>query len=182
MGVFWEIRGVHCPMTEIQPYTVESTHDGFEVRRYPQHVLVEVDVSGDFGEAGNRGFRPLIGYISGNNQGNTQIEMTAPVIQAPVGDRFTVSFVLPEGMDAASVPAPSAQGVRTRVVPAGRIAARRFSGGADQARFAANALALAAAVEAAGLSTAGTPFFARYDPPWKPGFLRRNEALVCLAD
>jgi hypothetical protein len=169
-------------MTEIQPYDVESVFDGFEVRAYPQHVLVEVDVSGEFGVAGSRGFRPLIGYISGNNHGNAKIEMTAPVIQAPVGDRFTVSFVLPEGMDAASVPAPSAQGVRTRVVPAGRVAARRFSGGADQARFAANAMALAAAVKSAGLTAAGTPFFARYDPPWKPGFLRRNEALVRLAD
>ena len=137
-------------MTEIQPYDVESVFDGFEVRAYPQHVLVEVDVSGEFGEAGSRGFRPLIGYISGNNHGNTTIAMTAPVIQAPVGDRFTVSFVLPEGMDAASVPTPSARGVRTRVVPAGRVAARRFSGGADQARFAANAMALAAAVESAG--------------------------------
>ena len=169
-------------MTEIQPYDVESTHDGFEVRRYPEHLLVEVEVGGEFFEAGNRGFRPLIGYISGNNAASTQIAMTSPVIQAPAGERYTVSFVLPAGMDAASAPIPTGAGVRTRVVPAGRVAARRFSGGADEARFADNAARLLAEVAASGLSTVGEQYFARYDAPWKPGFLRRNEALVRLAD
>lgn len=168
-------------MTEIQPYVVETEHDGFEVRSYPEHLLVEVDVGGDFFEAGNRGFRPLISYISGNNAGQNKIEMTSPVIQAPVGEQYTVSFVLPDDMDAASVPAPNGAGVRTRVVPAGRVAARRFSGGADEARFADNAMQLMAAVAASGFATVGAPYFARYDAPWKPGFLRRNEALVHLA-
>ncbi|MGV8895441.1 MAG: SOUL family heme-binding protein [Rhodoglobus sp.] len=169
-------------MTENQPYVVESAHDEFEVRRYPEHILAEVDVDGEFFEARNRGFRPLISYISGNNAGRSKVAMTAPVIQAPAGKQYTVSFVLPEGMDAASVPVPTDAGVRTRVVPAGRVAARRFSGGADEARYAANAAQLVAAVTQAGLAVAGTPYFARYDPPWKPGFLRRNEALVRLAE
>jgi len=26
-----------------------------------------------------------------------------------------------------------------------------------------------------GIDTAGQPFLMRYDSPWKPGFLRRNE-------
>lgn len=169
-------------MTEIQPYKVENKHDGFEVRHYPQHLLAEVDVTGEFFEAGNRGFRPLIGYISGNNAGKTRVAMTAPVIQAAAGEQYTVSFVLPEGMDAASAPIPTGAGVRTRVVPAGRVAARRFSGGADEARFAANAARLVAEASRAGLTIVGEPYFARYDPPWKPGFLRRNEALVRLAD
>lgn len=169
-------------MTGIQPYVVESEHDGFEVRGYPEHLLVEVDVGGDFFEAGKRGFRPLISYISGNNAGRSTIAMTAPVIQTPVGERYTVSFVLPDDMDVASVPVPTGAGVRTRAVPAGRVAARRFSGGADEARFADNALSLVAAVVASGLATVGVPYFARYDAPSKPGFLRRNEALLRLAD
>ena len=169
-------------MTEIQPYIVVSEHDGFEIRQYPQHLLAEIDVTGGFFEAGNRGFRPLFGYISGNNAGKTKVAMTAPVIQALAGEKYTVSFVLPSGMDAASAPIPTGAGVRTRVVPAGRVAARRFSGGADVARFADNAARLVAEVERAGLPTAGDPYFARYDPPWKPGFLRRNDALVRLAE
>lgn len=169
-------------MTEIQPYSVETEFDGFEVRRYPEHLLVEVDVDGEFFAAGNRGFRPLISYISGNNAEKTKVAMTSPVIQAPAGEQYTVSFVMPDDMDAASMPVPTGAGVRTRVVPAGRVAARRFSGGADETRYADNAMSLMAEVAASGLATVGAPYFARYDPPWKPGFLRRNEALVHLAD
>jgi len=29
-----------------------------------------------------------------------------------------------------------------------------------------------------GLTTVGEPVWARYDPPWKPWFLRRNEVLL----
>ncbi len=169
-------------MTEKQPYEVESEHEGFEIRRYPEHILAEVDVDGEFFDAGNRGFRPLISYISGANASQSKVAMTAPVIQTPAGEKYTVSFVLPEGMDAASVPVPTGAGVRTRVVPSSRVAARRFSGGADVARYTDNATELVAAVALAGLATVGAPYFARYDPPWKPGFLRRNEALVRLAD
>ncbi|MEY2816392.1 MAG: hypothetical protein RJA78_968, partial [Actinomycetota bacterium] len=35
-------------------------------------------------------------------------------------------------------------------------------------------------VQSAGLKAAGEPYYARFDPPWKPGFLRRNEAIVAL--
>jgi hypothetical protein len=63
-------------------------------------------------------------------------------------------------------------------VPACRVAARRFGGGWTDARFAENGEALRVAVERAGLHPAGNVYFARYDPPWKPGFLKHNEALV----
>ncbi|MEO7129962.1 MAG: heme-binding protein, partial [Dermatophilaceae bacterium] len=31
-------------MTEQQPYDVIERHDGFEVRRYPEHVVAEVRI------------------------------------------------------------------------------------------------------------------------------------------
>jgi hypothetical protein len=168
-------------MTEIQPYSVLRTIEGIELRDYPEHVLVEVDAAGDFFTAGNRGFRPLLQYISGENSGRQSIAMTAPVIQAPRSEvDHVVSFVLPAGMDPAAVPNPGDARVRTRVVPAGRVAALRFSGGSNEDRYADRAADLLAAVGRAGLVPEGDVFFARYDPPWKPGFLKRNQALVRL--
>jgi hypothetical protein len=41
---------------------------------------------------------------------------------------------------------------------------------------------LLAAVAAAGLVTVGQPRFARFDPPYTPWFLRRNEVLVDVAE
>jgi hypothetical protein len=170
-------------MTEQQPYEVEREYPEFEVRRYPEYVLVDAEVSGAFFEAGNRGFRPLLSYISGSNAASQQIAMTAPVIQQPrSATEHRVSFVLPADMDAASVPAPRDARLTTRAVAAHRVAARRFGGGSNEERYAENAAVLTRAVAAAGLAMAGDVYFARYDPPWKPGFLKRNEALVALAD
>lgn len=169
-------------MTEIQPYTVVSSVEGVELRDYPEHVLVEVDAAGDFFAAGNLGFRPLLRYISGENANRESIAMTAPVIQAPRSEAdHVVSFVLPADMPPESVPHPANSRVRTRVVPAGRVAALRFSGGSNEERYGDRAAELLAALSRAGLEPAGEVFFARYDPPWKPGFLKRNEALVRLA-
>ncbi|MBC7442842.1 MAG: heme-binding protein [Ramlibacter sp.] len=169
-------------MTDKQPYDVLREFPGFELRHYPDYVLVQLEVEGDFQGAGNRGFGPLFRYISGGNQTATRIAMTAPVIQeatSPV--THTVSFVLPHGMDPADVPVPSDAGVHTTRVPAHRAAARRFSGGWSEARFAANGEELLGSVRRAGLTAEGRPYFARFDPPWKPGFLKHNEALVAVA-
>ncbi len=109
--------------------------------------------------------------------------MTALVIQSlrPAGGQ-TVSFVMPETMDAASVPTPTNSAVRSRTVAGGLVAARRFSGGSSTPRYEDNAADLLAALAREGLTPDGDVIFARYDPPWKPGFLKRNEALVRLAD
>ncbi|MGN6502814.1 MAG: SOUL family heme-binding protein, partial [Pseudolysinimonas sp.] len=103
-------------MTEQQPYEVVRSLDGFEVRRYPEHVFAETQVSADFEGAGNRAFRYLFGYINGENVARQSIEMTSPVVQgrsqriamtAPVvqsgdGEAFTVAFELPAAMTEAS--------------------------------------------------------------------------------
>lgn len=159
-------------MTENQRYTVISAHAGYEVRMYPAHILAQVEAYGSFFEAGRRGFGPLIRYITASN-----ISMTAPVIQAPGSTtQYTVSFVMPGG--ATSVPAPSDASVRTVEVPERRVAAREFSGGSHETTYRQNADALTAALARDGVSVVGPVYFARYDPPWKPGFLKRNEALV----
>lgn len=168
-------------MTEQQPYTVLRVFDGFELRRYPEHVLVQVQVTGDFGSAGNQGFNPLFRYITGNNEASARIAMTAPVLQAENAPQlFTVSFVLPEGTDARTAPFPKDARVTTVPVAERVVAARRFGGSWNEGRFAAHGQELRDALEKEGVETDGEVYFARYDAPWKPGFLKRNEALVAV--
>jgi hypothetical protein len=54
-------------MTEQQPYEVVREHPGFELRRYPDHVVAETRVTGTFGGAGNTSLRQLVGYIGGRD-------------------------------------------------------------------------------------------------------------------
>ena len=68
-------------MTEQQPYEVVQSYPTFELRRYPAHLVAEVSVQGPFEDAGNRAFRPLFGYITGQNESARSVAMTAPVVQ-----------------------------------------------------------------------------------------------------
>ena len=167
-------------MTEHQPYAVVSSSTEFQVRRYPSHMLVQVDVRGELGAGAGAGFGPLFRYISGGNAANQSIAMTAPVLQQPSGPTQIVSFVLPAGMHADQAPAPSDPRVRTTAVDERVVAARRFSGSARTGHFSEQGNRLLAAIRTAGLTPVGEVYFARFDPPWKPGILRHNEALVEL--
>ena len=172
-------------MTEHQPYDVLREDPGFELRRYPDHVVAETRVTGSFEGAGNISFRRLVGYIGGRNTGSLKVAMTAPVVQEAdeeTAGRFVVGFVMPAGFDLDSAPDPTDPDVRLRAVPAQTAAALRFSGRWTRDRYDEHARRLRAALDAAGLEVAGPPRFARYDPPWTPWFLRRNEVVVPVVD
>jgi hypothetical protein len=54
----------------------------------------------------------------------------------------------------------------------------RYSGRWSRARYEENLKALEGFLVEQGLEAAGEPVFARYDPPFMPWFLRRNEILI----
>ncbi|MEO7421568.1 MAG: heme-binding protein [Ornithinibacter sp.] len=81
-------------------------------------------------------------------------------------------------MTAATVPVPTNPDVRIRVVPTQVAAALRFSGRGSKDAFARRLRDLESALASAGLSPVGSPRFARFDPPYAPWFLRRNEVVV----
>ena len=101
-------------MVQVQPYTVlDDLPGGAELRHYPAHSLVSIDVQSSFSQAGNLGFQPLVSYISGMNSLRQRIAMTAPVTHLPRGEKHhTISFVLPEEMPHGDVPGPEDNRVR----------------------------------------------------------------------
>lgn len=108
-------------MTEQQPYEVVGEHPGFELRRYPDHVVAETRVTGSFEGAGNASFRRLVGYIGGRNTQSRKVAMTAPVVQEAEDEsagRFVVGFVMPADFDLDAAPDPTDPDVRLRAVPA----------------------------------------------------------------
>lgn len=168
-------------MTEQQPFDVIAQHPGFELRRYPPHVVADVEVAGSFESAGNTAFRPLVGYISKGG-----VAMTAPVLQqavdeiedATAADVYRVSFVMPSGMGVESLPVPADSRVVIRDVDEHIAAASRFSGRWSAGSFRRHAADLRRAVIAAGWQPDGPVRWARFDPPWTPWFLRHNEVVL----
>ena len=169
-------------MVQVQPYTVfEDLPGGVELRHYPAHKLVSVDVESSFSHAGEVGFQPLVRYISGMNSSGEQIEMTAPVTHFPRGnEKHTISFVLPEGMSDAEVPGPADSRVRIVSRPDSRVATLRWRGGFDHRQASKAEGKLRQSLMLAGYPQSGSVFFARYDPPIVPLFMRRNEVLLTL--
>lgn len=170
-------------MTEQQPYTVVQHFDEFEVREYPSAAIAEVTVNASFEAAGNRAFGSLFGYISGRNRGERKIAMTAPVLQRRLpDDRHSIAFVLPAAMTTADAPQPDDASIAVTELPGSRTAALRYSGRWSQGAFDEHTKQLKAAIARAGFTAVGEPRFARYNAPFTPWFLRRNEVLIDLAN
>lgn len=169
-------------------YTVVRAYDVFEVRRYESYLVAETVVDGSADEAGNQGFRRLAGYIFGRNKGAREIAMTAPVAQtpsriamtAPVAQSassggYAIQFAMPREWTLETLPEPIDSSVTLRAMPTRTLAVIGYSGTWSQSRYEEHLKKLQDALTQYGLLWHGEPIWARYDPPWKPWFLRRNE-------
>ena len=181
-------------MTEQQEYRVLKAHGDVELREYAPCVVADVVVSGSAEQAGSAAFRPLFEYISGANRGAEPLAMTAPVIQKPASERlamtapviqeaagtdeWTVSFVLPAGRPLSAYPVPDNPRVSLREVPGETAAAIRWSGRWTASNIARRTDELRRAIAETGWKESGEPRWARFDPPWKPPFARRNEIVI----
>ena len=166
-------------MTEQQAYEVLEQLGDVEVRRCPEHLLAETVVNGPFELAGNVAFPRLARYIGGHNRSSRTMAMTAPVMQEEDSQgAYVVGFVMPAGVSAEDLPDPMHPQVHTRRVPAETVAALRFSGRWSRRSFEKHRDELVAALRAADIEVVGSARFARFDPPWKPWFQRRNEVVV----
>jgi effector-binding domain-containing protein len=180
-------------MTPEVKYKVVIKEKDFELRDYPAQVVAETVVDGTLEDAGNKAFMRLFGYISGKNQSRNKIAMTAPVSQeaasekiamtAPVGQQraeggWVVSFTMPISYTLQTLPVPEDPQVKLRQVPARRMASVRYSGTWSETRYLRYKKELELWIEKNGFRILGEPVWARYNPPFTPWFLRRNEILI----
>lgn len=182
--------------TEEPDFKVVQEINGIEIRDYAAYTVAEVVIDAPADEAGNLAFPILAGYIFGKNKGARKLEMTAPVTQsaqpvklemtAPVTQTaaeggFVVQFVLPKEVSLANAPEPLDARVKLREVAPTRIAVIRYSGFWSQSNYNKHLTMLQDALKSAGLVSEGAPVYSRYDPPFMPWFLRRNEIWLHIA-
>jgi hypothetical protein len=167
-----------------------------EVRQYGAYTVAEVVVAGPAAEAGNQAFQILAGYIFGKNKGERtfaktapvtqaavpkKLEMTAPVIQTAVASGFLVQFVLPKEVTVANAPEPLDPRVQVREVPPRLVAVIRYSGLWSESNYNEHLIKLKEALHAADLPWTGEPIYSRYNAPFTPWFMRRNEIWLHLS-
>ena len=191
-------------MTEKLSYELLETRDGFELRRYPRHVVAEVNIRGDFMSAGNAAFGPLVSFISGRNEKSQKIAMTAPVTVEPQpsamataapmtvepqsadgglasANRWRIHFVMPRAYTLASIPKPKNDAVQLREIPAKVFVVHTYSWLNTQHRVQQKIQETLQWAQRNSLQVIGAPQLARYDPPWTLPMFRRNEIMVEIA-
>jgi len=174
-------------------FKVIESEGRFELRQYSAHIVAETLVEGDFSKAGNEAFGRLAGYINGQNRRKQTIPMTAPVSQeadfvkipmtAPVnqeqaGEKWRFTFLMPAEYKLETLPEPLDSRVTLRKVPERLVAAFKYSGTWSKSRYEAKKKQLMEWIEKRGLKQIGESIFARYNSPFTPWFLRRNEVLI----
>ena len=181
--------------TEEPDFKIIERVNGIEIRDYAAYMVAEVVVDGSAEQAGNLAFPILAAYIFGKNKGARKLAMSAPVIQtaepiklamnAPVTQTatpfgFLVQFVLPKDITMANAPEPIDSQVKLREIAATRVGVIRYSGFWSDANYNQHLATLQQSLKAANLAWQGTPVYSRYDPPFMPWFLRRNEIWLHL--
>ena len=171
-----------------------SKKDGdFEIREYSPSIVAETLVKSDFEGASNKAFRTLFKYIDGENKTRDKIAMTAPVSQEPDSQKIAmtapvsqeaadegwlVSFMMPASFTMETIPEPTNPDVRIRQIPGYRAAAIQYSGTWSEENYSKHLDQLMNWIDEQGLLVSGPTVWARYNAPFTPWFMRRNEILI----
>ena len=194
--VLSSVLGANLTMAVEEPqFETVLKDEAFEIRRYPPLVVATTQVPGDMDAASNRGFRTIADYIFGNNVAtpagaSAKIAMTAPVTVAPIvpatsaatsdmaAEQWQVAFVMPGQYRLDTLPRPKNEAVTLRELPAHTTAVLSYSWLNSETKVQQKTDELRAWMKSRQLEALGPPRLARYDPPWTPPMMRRNEIQI----
>jgi len=167
-------------MVETIKYEIIREIGKVEIRSYPKIVVARVEDSVD-------AFNILYRFITGENRQKAKVKMTSPLVSQQVemtspvfSETDTMAFVMPKEYTLETTPEPLNNNVKIVEIPARLIAALCFSGGWSDAHFEKETHELLNTLSEAKIKTKGNTFTMLYNPPFIPGFLRRNEVAVEL--
>jgi hypothetical protein len=174
--VTWSLLSGGTALAIEEPqYDVLKVVGDVEFRRYEPYIIAKVTVDG--GSPDRQAFGILAGYIFGDNETEEKMAMTAPV--ETQGNDY--AFVMERKYSMETLPAPRDKRVQLQTKPARVVAVRRFSGRWSSRIFARHQEELLAELDRLGVEVTGASELARYDSPFTPWFMRRNEVIVPVA-
>ena len=134
-----------------------------------------------------------VGLASVSKDGNSKIEMTAPVEMEPLPQKidmtrpvltegnantWIVSFIMPNEFTLETLPEPNDKNIKISSIPKERYAVIVFSGLVRESSYQEKETLLNQFIEEKKLKTSGEIKIARYNPPWTLPFFRRNELMI----
>lgn len=207
VGFLYLARGRHN--FDEPSYQITMKEENIEIREYDGYTVAEITISATFDRATSQSFRPLFGYISGDNLARADLEMTAPVLVEPTSEKiamtvpvlveptavpqgdpqtliegsvetWTTAFILPEPYTSNTAPIPDDSRITIRDIPSHQVASIRFNGSFTNRAVEKHRQMLEHWLADQGLPHLSDWRAAAYDPPMTPPSFRRNEVLVTL--
>ncbi|PPQ37123.1 SOUL family heme-binding protein [Rhodopila globiformis] len=189
------VVGIHSVYEQPRYEVLQHLGQSVEIRRYEPRVAIEAVIEGkNRDRAASEAFGLLFRYITGANQRQEKIAMTAPVrtessseriaMTAPVqtatspSGTLSMRFYLPRSVAKAGAPAPLDPHLHLVDVPATTVAVVRYSGVDNESLRTEERGVLLAALAGSRWKPDGEVFQMYYDPPFTVPFLRRNEVAV----
>ena len=169
--------------TEEPDFDTVRTDGDIEIRDYDAMIVAETIKSGYHEKARRIGFETLADYIFAGNRSGKKIAMTAPVLQQLAESDgqtkgWAIRFVMPKKFTKATLPAPASEDVAIREMPSKRVVAIRFNGNFTASLASKKLMVLYNYIADENMKQKGDPEYAFYNPPWTPGFMKRNEILI----
>ena len=153
-------------------YEIIKTNEIYEIRKYSDLIVVETITSNE-----NSGFRKLFNYISGANEKNQEIKMTAPVTQIKKNGNTYMQFYLPSKFNSKSIPNPSDANVKISKMDSGFYAVIKYSGRNSEKNFIKHRDILEKELKKNNISILNSAIKASYNSPFTLPMLRRNEVM-----
>jgi hypothetical protein len=183
-------------VTETLGYNILKQDGDFEIRQYGSYIMAQVEVLSDMKDATSSGFMKLFNYISGNNINKAKIEMTIPVTEeqvsvsqkipmtAPVttermaNNAYIISFIMPSKFTLDMLPEPKDKSITFKQVPEHQAAVITFHGRMSEDLAKKKIEALNSWLLKSHMEPKSNYIMAQFNPPWIPGFMRKNEIIV----
>jgi hypothetical protein len=159
-------------------YTVLKKINKIEIRNYPEIILALVENIND-----NKAFGLLFNYISGNNRIQEKIKMTAPVINSKkiemtspvISNKGYLAFIMPSIYSKNNIPIPLDSNVKIKIEPERKLAVLRFGGYSTDSKIKKYEERLLKELNLNKIKIKSDPILMRYNSPFAPPFIRRNE-------
>jgi hypothetical protein len=181
--------------SETPPFDVVAKGATYEVRRYYPEIWAQVeytvDPSTDINDKSSIGFQPLFEYITGKNERQQKIPMTAPVVMQQLTADFTrrsMAFIMPASQFTRvdQLPKPTASDVTLVTVNQPLVlACITFNMETTTKRVAEKEAELREGTKGDGIDLVNDRASLRvggYNPPWTPPELRKNEVCIPLVN
>ena len=193
--LFLLMTAMNANAIETPDYEVVYTDGSVEYRQYEPYIVAETVVkdSSSYRGSSNEGFMRLFRYITGANESQTDIAMTAPVQQTPTNEKidmtapvqrneteegWRVAFMMPGKFTMDTAPTPTNNEISLRLIPSQLMAVIRYSGRWTERNFNRRKEELLESLEEANIDAIGVVESAAYDAPYVLPFMRRNEVMI----